>query len=219
MSDLESLFDFSDVPDLVAAWPCLRPCSVDIHEGLAPRGAYALWAAAGVLGDEWRERLAAAEVAEQRQPGMDPRFEALPPIARRLATLPWLARFGRCFDALGEAVAAGDLELTCTGEEVAFQILLSHCSLRLAAGLAIPPGFETWPGHGDDFDLDLNRIEDIVCWDFDVAFLWDPDMDGIEADDGNEFFRTVNLHPRDWFEPFADIHRIPEPGPSLPRPA
>src|SRR5713226_2698324 len=120
-------FDFSDVPDLIGAWPC-QPgsCGPAVHEGLTPRCAYALWAEAQILADHWRELLAGLK--GQDRPGLDEAFEDLPPVARRLATRAWLERFAGCFDALANDIAKGSLELTCTGEEVAFQILVPHCA-------------------------------------------------------------------------------------------
>ena len=119
---------------------------------------------------------------------------------------------------LAASVASGHLELACTGEEVAFRILLSDCARVLNDGLAVPPDFDEWPGHGDDFDFDLNRIETIVCWDYDVEWLWDPELDGIESGEAAEspLIGAVNLHPRDWFHAFADATRIPSPAPPLP---
>jgi hypothetical protein len=84
-------------------------------------------------------------------------------------------------------------------------------------GLAAPPGFEDWPGHGDPFDFDLDRVETIICWDLDVCWLWDVELDGIEADElASSEVRAVNLHPRDWFGAFDDVRRFPAPGPALP---
>jgi len=213
---LDFLYDFSDVPDLGAAWPCRPGCSASIRSGLTPRGAYALWSVASFVADDWREHL---PLAHERSPGLDQFFAGLPPVARRLGTPEWLGRFIGCFTDLGDAVAAGDLQLTCTGEEVAFQILLKECARYLGeVGLAVPPGFEDWPGHGDAFDFDLSRVETVICWDLDVCWLWDADLDGIESDDQTSSPQVggVNLHPRDWFEAFADVRRLPAPGPALP---
>ena len=216
------LFDFSDVPDLISAWPC-RPsgCGPDLHEGLPPRGAYALWATAQVVADEWRESLAElGRLGEQDRPAADPRFGELPPVARRLATPAWLARFITCFDDLAQGIATGSLELACTGEEVAFQILLDRCGDMLAAGdeLVVPPGWNEWPEHGEGFDFDLERVETIICADIDVPWLWQPEMDGIESGDGITalLMRPVNPHPRDWFTAFAEVAGVPAPGPVLP---
>ena len=152
------------------------------------------------------------------RPALDPWFDDLPPIARRLGTTAWLSRFAASFNDLAAGVASGHLELACTGEEVAFGILLSDCARVLNDGLAVPPDFDEWPGHGDDFDFDLNRIETIVCWDYDVEWLWDPELDGIESGEAAEspLIGAVNLHPRDWFHAFADATRIPSPAPPLP---
>ncbi len=216
---INSLFDFSDVPDLVTAWPCEPDrCDRQRHKGLTPRGAYALWSTAEVLADYWNEHLALPSLSSSDRPALDPWFDDLPPIARRLGTTAWLSRFAASFTDLAAGVASGHLELACTGEEVAFRILLSDCARALNDGLVIPPNFDEWPGHGDDFDFDLNRIETIVCWDYDVEWLWDPALDGIEGGEIAEspLIGAVNLHPRDWFHAFEDATRIPSPGPPLP---
>ena len=85
-------------------------------------------------------------------------------------------------------------------------------------GLMVPPDWDTWPNHGDEFDFDLDRIQTIICWDLDIDWLWEPDLDGIESDEVAQgpLLRVVNLHPRDWFSPFEDARRIPSPGPDLP---
>jgi hypothetical protein len=218
VTDLNSLYDFSDLPDLVGAWPCqIDRCSARLHRGLAPRGAYVLWVSARILADQWREWLAVPTLADTRHPGLDPSFDALPAIARRVGSLAWLDRFIGCFDELGDTVARGDLELTCTGEEVAFQVLLADAARRLGEeGAVVPPDFDVWPGHGDAFDFDLSRIETIVCWDTDVCLLWQADLDGIEADEAAGFAHVgaVNLHPKNWFEPFHGVRRTPAPGPA-----
>jgi len=54
--------------------------------------------------------------------------------------------------------------------------------------------------HDDDFV----RARDVLFHDHDVLSLFDPSLDGIE-DSGaleNMELRLVNLHPRQWFEPF-----------------
>ena len=62
---LNSLFDFSDVPDLVIAWPCEPDrCDRQRHKGLAPRGAYALWSTAEVLADNSERASRAPEPVE-----------------------------------------------------------------------------------------------------------------------------------------------------------
>lgn len=147
MSDgVDSPLDFSDVPDLVAAWPCeLDGCDRQRHKGLVPRGAYALWSSAEVLADHWRERLARPTLSSSDRPALDRWFEDLPPIARRLGTTAWLYRFAASFDDLAAGVASGQLELACTGEEVAFRILLSDCARVLNDGLAVPPNLTSGP--------------------------------------------------------------------------
>jgi hypothetical protein len=211
-------FDFSDVPDLVAAWPCQAGiCGPEAHEGLTVRGAYALWVGTQLLADEWRDLL--GDLKGQDRPALDRLFADLPPLARRLATSSWLERFVDCFDDLADGIVTGSLELACTGEEVAFQILLRRCAAMLAdEALDVPPDWSQWPDHGQEFDFDLERIETLVCQDIDVCWLWQPELDGIEDGDDPvaKLMRSANLHPRDWFTPFATASRIPAPGPALP---
>ena len=76
---VDSLFDFSDVPDLVTAWPCEPDrCDRQRHKGLTPRGAYALWSTAEVLADNWHERLAIPSLSSSDRPALDPWFDGLP---------------------------------------------------------------------------------------------------------------------------------------------
>jgi hypothetical protein len=172
------------------------------------------------LAEEWRSSLAwVAEEVGDEAPGQHPAFAQLPPVARRLANLAWLERFITCFDDLSDAVACGELQLACTGEEVAFQILLAECrSLAEEVDLDLPAGVGACPGHGDAFDFDWERVEELICWDLDVCWLWQPDLDGIEDDQGAEHMlvKPVNLHPRAWFEAFDGARRRPAPGPSWP---
>ena len=55
-----------------------------------------------------------------------------------------------------------------------------------------------------DGSLDIERVDDLLLEDSDIELLYDPKLDGVEAD---EFLRRemsfANFHPNDWFTTFA----------------
>ena len=60
------------------------------------------------------------------------------------------------------------------------------------------------PDHGGD-DADSERMREVLFADHDVLLLFEPSLDGVEDPDSEaaRFERFVNLHPKDWFEPFS----------------
>ena len=168
--------------------------------GLSPRLAYYLWHCAAYLADTWRLEL-------DDHPGE--LVAQLPPIVGRLTDAAWLARFVGCFDALAERFAAGDVGYpgvaTCTGEEMALHLVIDLAEAFVYDGVFDDDNavrrLPNLRAHDDDF----GRAREILFHDHDVLNLFDPALDGIE-DSGaleNIELRLVNLHPRQWFAPFA----------------
>lgn len=184
------------------AEPFMSPYEENHARGatMTPRVAYWLWDSCIYLADTWRDSRDRPELFH----------ELLPPIARPHAHGAWFDRFIDCYDALAERVAAGDGDreglATCTGEELALHIALQLAEERLADGMIGPDvgPAEGLPYHGDD-DYDFEALRDLLFTDHDVLMLYDASIDGIE-DEGGEAWqvaRYANLHPRDWFKPFA----------------
>src|SRR4051794_2621802 len=165
------------------------------------RMAYYLWSTASVLHDQWR--MFAQDFEEHRDLWSD----ELPPVAVRWATQEWMIRFSQCFEDLAERLKTGAFTdygiAQCTGDEVAVVLVLQLADCLVKDGeLALPDKFDEFlPGCGER-DEDFSGAHDVLTADADVELLWDMSMDGIENDTSTEM-RFVNLHPRDWFLPFA----------------
>lgn len=167
---------------------------------MTPRMAHALWYTCLYLADTWR--------GGRDDP--EPFIESLPPLARPLAHDEWYDRFTRCFDDLAARIAAGhgDREklATCTGEEMALHLAIDLAEALVEDGLfgAEVDPVASLPDHGDD-DRNFETMRSLLFTDHDVLVLFDPSMDGAEIAGGQleRVERYANLHPRDWFKPFA----------------
>jgi len=167
---------------------------------MTPRMAYWLWHACIYLADTWRDG--------SDDPG--PSIQSLSPLARPLANGDWYDRFTDCFDHLAARIAAGDgaqeRVASCTGEEMALPLAIDLAEAFVADGLLGPDigAASSLPDHGGD-DRDFEMMRSLLFIDHDVLILFDPMMDGAEIPDGelDRIERYANLHPRDWFKPFA----------------
>ena len=167
---------------------------------MTPRLAYWLWVSCTYLADAWRD--------SRDDPA--PLLDYFPPIARPLARGPWLDRFIDGFDRLGGRIAAGagDRErlAECTGEEFALHLAIEHSETCVLDGLLGPDIGDAaeLPDHGEA-DRDFDRMRDRLFVDHDVMVLFEMSMDGADDPDSeiNRIGRYANLHPRDWFKPFA----------------
>jgi len=186
-----------DVPDFEALY------EADYQQGshMTPRMACWLWETCLYLADTWREN----------RDDPEPLLESLPPVARPFAANgEWLDRFTNGFDALATRIAegAGDQEelAACTGEEMALHFAVDLAEAHLADGVIGPhdAAASALPAH-DNADRDFDTMRDVLFRDNDVLILFDPSMDGAEISEGelDRVARYANLHPRDWFKPFA----------------
>ena len=176
-----------------------QPEFASIYAGnavLTPRLSAHLWVAAVYLSDTYGE-----------DPQSEMLREELPPIARRLADDAWLARFVSCFEALavrlGRGLASEQLA-SCTAEEMALHMVIDFAEASVADGLAPIP--QKLPRRGAA-DTDFDWAREVLFRDHDVLMLFSVSLDGIEDDSSElaEYYRFANLHPRDWFIPFADV--------------
>lgn len=163
---------------------------------LSPRLAAHLWVAAVYLSDTYGE-----------DPQSEMLMEELPPIARRLADDAWLARFVSCFEALAVRLGAGlasEQLASCTAEEMALHMVIDFAEASVADGMASIP--QKLPRRGAA-DTDFEWAREVLFRDHDVLMLFNASLDGIEDDSSElaEYYRFANLHPRDWFLPFADV--------------
>lgn len=167
---------------------------------MTPRMAYWLWHGCIYLADTWRDG--------REDPG--PLLESLPRLARPLAHGTWYDRFTDCFEDLATRIAAGEgaqeRVATCTGEEMALHLAIDLAEAFVADGLLGPdigPASDL-PDHRED-DRDFETMRSLLFTDHDVLILFDPLMDGAEIPDSelDRVERYANLHPRDWFKPFA----------------
>ncbi|MEX2548446.1 MAG: hypothetical protein WD830_11780 [Chloroflexota bacterium] len=166
--------------------------------GLSPRLAYYLWNCAVYLADTWRDNLDdPAELLAQ-----------LPPVAERLADRAWLERFIDCFEAVADRLGAGEVTYPglakCTGEEMALHLVIELAEAFTNDGVfADDLMAHRLPALGAP-DSDFEAARDSLLPDHDVLALFDLALDGIEDSDApeNAQYRTVNLHPRKWFDPF-----------------
>ena len=178
------------VPDFAAVYGLSSSA-----DSVPPRLAFALWVAAGVLADTYRDPRTWPQLLEH-----------LPPIAGRLADSAWTASFVACFDALRERLGRGGYEphelARCTGEEMALHLIVAAAEDLADSGgevqMAAPQGLGR-----DDPDYELARS--ILFQDEDVLMLFEAALDGIEDPDIADIgLDLVNLHPRDWFVLFDD---------------
>lgn len=164
---------------------------------LAPRLAAHLWGAAVFLSDTYREDLHSEMLRQE-----------LPPIAQRLADDAWIERFVSCFESLAGRLGSGrfipEQLASCTAEEMALHMLIDLAEAFVNDGVV--PTESPLPTRGDD-DTDFDWAREVLFRDHDVLMLFNVSLDGIEDDSGElaEQYRFANLHPRDWFEPFADV--------------
>lgn len=185
-----------DVPDFESLY------EDDFARGarMTPRMAYWLWHACIYLADTWRDG--------RDDPG--PLLESLPRIAQPLAHAEWYDRFVDCFEHLATSIAVGEGAqeklATCTGEEMALHLAIDLAEAFVADGLLGPDvgAASGLPDHGED-DGDFETMRSVLFTDHDVLMLYDASIDGIEDEDGKAWkvARYANLHPRDWFKPFA----------------
>lgn len=167
---------------------------------MTPRMAYWLCRTCVYLADTWRDN--------RDDPA--PLLDFLPPLARPLAHGVWYDRFTDCFDDLATRIARGDGDreqlATCTGEEMALHLAIDLAEAHHGDGLLGPDldRAATLPDHGDN-DSDFDAMRDALFTDHDVLILFDSLMDGAEIPGGmlDRVERCANLHPRDWFKPFA----------------
>lgn len=167
---------------------------------MTPRMAYWLWSTGLYMADTWRGARDNPELLQ----------EWLPPIARPLAHGEWLDQFIGCLDALADRIATGTTGVDglsrCTGEEMALHLIIDLAEAHFDDDILGPEIGDAprLPNRGDaDENFDLMR--DVLFKDNDVLMLNDPMLDGIDDPESDlaRIERTVNLHPRDWFRPFA----------------
>ncbi|MCA1706856.1 MAG: hypothetical protein LC808_27780 [Actinobacteria bacterium] len=183
-------------PDFAA----LYEADYELGAHMTPRMACWLWQTCLYLADTWRDN----------RDDPEPLLEFLPPIARPFAHGEWLDRFTDGFDALATRIAegAGDQErlAACTGDEMALHLAVDLAEAHLRDGIIGPQDApaSSLPDQGDA-DSDFDTMRDLLFTDHDVLILFDPLMDGAEIPGGElaRVARYANLHPRDWFEPFA----------------
>jgi len=168
----------------------------DGASALSPRVAWFLWTTAIALADTYRED------------DMWDLLEAeLPPVAQRLADHVWTERFVSCFEALAARLARGGFEssqlASCTGEEMALHLVIDFAESETRDGVIptnalLPEDVE----RDDDFEW----IREALFRDHDVLLLFNASLDGIEDDESelNQQCLFANLHPQQWFIPFAD---------------
>lgn len=165
---------------------------------MTPRMAYSLWHSSVYLADTWRDGRDDPELL----------VESLPPLARPLAHGEWYDRFADGFDQLADRIAAGDGDqerlASCTGEEMALHLAIDLAEALTIDGLLDLDAASSLPDHGTD-DGDFDTMRNLLFTDHDVLILFDPAMDGAEIPGSllERAERYANLHPRDWFKPFA----------------
>ena len=168
---------------------------------MTPRMAYWLWDVCIYLADTWRDSRGDPAVL----------LDQLPPLARPLARGEWFDRFTDCFEALAQKIASGEGDqerlAASTGEEMALHMVVDLAEAFVADGMLGPAvgRAASLPDHGDA-DIDFDTMREMLFADNDVLILFDPSMDGAEIEGGelDRVQRFANLHPKDWFKPFAE---------------
>jgi hypothetical protein len=163
---------------------------------LSPRMAWNLWTTAAMLADVYADE-ATSDLLE----------EELPPLAQPHADKTWSAQFVRCFDAIADRLATGDVAVhrlaRCTGEEMALHVVIDHTESAWHDGTLSTPA--SLP-ENIDRDEDFDAVRDVLFRDHDVLLLFDLSVDGLDDPESelHQRFRFANLHPDRWFRPFSD---------------
>ena len=162
---------------------------------LTPRSAAKLWFAATLVYGFFADGLGDDVIAE------------LPPLARQHADDRFVSAFAYRFAVIGKRIASGlpwlESIATCTADEMAVHIILSM--VDDFDELTDPSWIEQFPAHEDDDQIEW--LDDLLLQDTDVLMLYNPALDGIEDPDSpvNQQLGIANLHPNDWFKPFANV--------------
>lgn len=161
----------------------------------APRTAARMWVVALLAYDEFRQGVP------------DMWIEQLPPVATPYIDEQFVAAFGSRFDMLAMRLA-GRLDnptdlTTCTADGAVLHMVIDFLEDTRANGLPGQEWIETLPHRPRDDDYRWTK--ELVLYDVDVLHLYNPAMDGAEDPESGiaQAARFVNLHPRDWFKPFA----------------
>ncbi|MFI5748925.1 hypothetical protein ACIBBE_24025 [Streptomyces sp. NPDC051644] len=162
------------------------------------------WQEAAALGDEPLPR------------GAGGVFGRLPAITLRCDG-QWRRQMARAFDDLaGDFQAAGETWMgpRCTGEEMALHLMIDRArSITANRPNAVRDLVVNLPQNSADYDW--QGCSDDLFEDHDVLMLFDAQLDGMEAPDGDirQAMGMVNLAADEWFEPFsADNARDPDRG-------
>ena len=117
----------------------------------------------------------------------------------------WRRQLARAADDLANDLEKGGLpEPRCPAEEAVLWLAMRREAPAVADLKKWPISIERW----QDAHSDLVQ-------DWDIALLWDPQMDGREVptDDLNKAMRIGDYRPAAWFEWFANVEaRDPERG-------
>ncbi|WP_075735838.1 sel1 repeat family protein [Streptomyces acidiscabies] len=141
-------------------------------------------------------------------------FSDMPVITWR-QSVEWRLQMVRCFDDLANDIKAGEWpQPTCTGEEMALHLAISHASCMVVDEPELVTSFvEGVPPHHNDWDWGLCIT--VLLEDTDVLFLYKPWAQGIEDSNHltNQMLGIANLEAEDWFKPFyGDSDRDPNRG-------
>ncbi len=178
-----------DAPHFAAAYG-------DGESALSPRMAWRLWATAIALADTYSD-----------DDMLDLLEAELPPVAQRLADHVWMERFVSCFDTLATRLVRGGFEssqlASCTGEEMALHLVIDLAESEAKDGVIPTNALLPEDAERDD---DFEWIREALFRDHDVLLLFNASLDGIEDEESelNQQYRLANLHPQQWFLPFAD---------------
>jgi hypothetical protein len=171
---------------------------------LSPRYAYLLWSECLYRADSMGEQLNEIRDVEPLSSGLD---WGLPPSAERHLTREFAERLVQCFRDLADRLATGAWGsgrlAACTGDELALQFALDDVEVRVAEPRDDGPMAVFEGSLHDDPEFDVNFYRNALVDDADVLLLYDPSIDGFEAD--TTIVRqtsVVNLRPSDWFVAF-----------------
>lgn len=152
------------------------------------------WQEAAALGDEPLPR------------GAGGVFGRLPAITLRCDG-QWRRQMARAFDDLASDLqAAGETWMgpRCTGEEMALHLMIDRArSITANRPNAVRDLVVNLPQNSADYDW--QGCSDDLFEDHDVLMLFDAQLDGMEAPDGDirQAMGMVNLAADEWFEPFS----------------
>lgn len=131
--------------------------------------------------------------------------QMLPPVCTTYTTNPvWVTQFVHTLYQVTATIGHGHIPApSTTAAEMCLHLVLAAAGADLEDGTN-SPDLEHMPVEAGDLGEDpFAALAILLFADHDVLMLFQPELDGLENSVIAEAMGMVNLHPKDWFTPFA----------------